>query len=77
MAEKKPPKPPELPAGCTPAQMRASSTWSKSLEVWIWAVVAGSLTAQPQVVWSEQKVGAPLLVAPVVDDYGPAFRVAP
>lgn len=69
------PKPVEPPAGVIPAQMRASSTFAKALDVWIWSIVSGAMSGQPQVVWSERKAGAELLVAPVVDDFGPAFRV--
>lgn len=72
MAEKKP-KPVDPPgATCTPAQVRLEAKW---VDVWIWAVVAGALTAVPQVVWSEAKAGAPLVVSPVTDTSGARFRV--
>lgn len=77
MAEKKP-KPVDPPGvSCTPAQMRRYADWKETTDVWIWAVVSGALTDQPQVVWSAAKAGAQLNVAPVVDDFGPVFRVAP
>ena len=77
MAEKKP-KPVDPPGvSCTPAQMRRFIARKEPGDGWVGAVVAGALTDQPQVVWSEAKAGAQLNVAPVVDDYGPVFRVAP
>lgn len=73
-AKAKPEKPAPIPGtSCTPAQLRNGSKW---IDVWVWAIVAGALTAQPQVVWSEPKAGSALRVSPLVTDQGELFRVS-
>lgn len=74
-AAKKPAPPPDPPGTtCTPAQRRMATGW---VDVWIWALVPGAVTAEPQVVWSEAKAGAMIRVSPIEDDMGSLFRVAP
>lgn len=74
MAEKKP-KPVDPPGvSCTPAQRRTPTSWT---DVWIWAMVAGAITNEPRIVWSEAKAGAVLRVSAIEDDAGALFRVAP